>query len=67
MDEKWWVVYFEDGREVGRAEFESENLAQRAAMEFRQQMPKRRETQYGQGTAPQAELYLTQSGNAPNV
>jgi hypothetical protein len=60
--ERWWVVYFEDGREVGRADFDSEHLAQGAATDFRAQAPKRRSTQYGQGDAPQAELYLTQAG-----
>lgn len=59
--DNWWVVYFENDREVGRANFASEGLAQGAANTWREASPHKRSTQFGQGEAPSPELYLTQS------
>jgi hypothetical protein len=59
--DNWWVVYFENNVEVGRANFASEGLAQSAAKTWREAAPQRRSTQFGQGDTPSPELYLTQS------
>lgn len=59
--DSWWVVYFDDGKEVGRAVFTSEALAQKAAESWHSGQPQRRSTQSGPGEAPGAQLYLTQT------
>jgi hypothetical protein len=60
--DNWWVVYFENDKEVGRANFAAKGLAQSAADTWREAAPQKRSTQVGQGDAPSAELYLTQGG-----